>query len=150
MKHTSHNYLNRNFDSVSSTKTKEDACYHIGFRVTASEKQELLRLAGRKPLSRFIRDALLEGMQRTRKAYRKPKRDDVLLCKVLAALGNSRLSSNLNQIAKAANRGALPVTEELSFDLQSACLDIRAMRMALMMALGFPTPSDTTLSQQGE
>jgi len=62
--------------------------------------------------------------------------------KVLAALGNSRLSSNLNQIAKAANRGALPVTEELSLDLQSACLDIRAMRMALMMALGFQTSPD--------
>jgi len=142
MTYTLSNDLNRNFDSVSHSKTKEDARHHIGFRVTASEKQELLRLAGRKPLSRFIRDTLLQGVQRTRKAYRKPKRDDVLLCKVLAALGNSRLSSNLNQIAKAANRGALPVTEELSLDLQSACLDIRAMRMALMMALGFQTSPD--------
>lgn len=146
MTHTLPNNLNRNFDTVSGNKTKEDACHHIGFRVTASEKQELLRLAGRKPLSRFIRDTLLDGIQRTRKAYRKPKRDDVLLGKVLAALGHSRLSSNLNQIARASNRGALPVTEELCADLQSACLDVRAMRMALMMALGF----QKTPSEQGE
>lgn len=142
MTHTSLNDLNCNFDAVSGRKTTEHACHHIGFRVTATEKQELLRLSGRKPLSRFIRDALLDGMQRRRKAYRKPKRDDVLLCKVLAALGHTRLSSNLNQIAKAANRGALPVTEELSEDLQSACLDIRAMRMTLMMALGFQAPPE--------
>lgn len=133
MNHT----LHKNFDIVSQIEKTEDADQHIGFRVTVTEKQQLIRLAGRKPLSAFIRDELLGSIQRKRKAYRKPKYDDVLLAKVLAALGNTRLASNLNQIAKAANRGALPVTDELSAELQSACLDVRAMRMALMMALGF-------------
>ena len=138
MNHT----LHKNFDMASQIEKTEDANQHIGFRVTPSEKKELITLAGRKPLSAFIRDQLLGQIQRKRKAYRKPKYDDVLLGKVLAALGNSRLASNLNQIAKAANRGALPVTDELSEDLQSACLDIQAMRMALMMALGFHSPSN--------
>jgi len=138
MNHT----LQKNFDTVSQTHKTEDASFHIGFRVTASEKQELIKLAARKPLSAFIRDELLGQIQRKRKAYRKPKYDDVLLGKVLAALGNSRLSSNLNQLAKASNRGVLPVTDELSEDLQSACLDIQAMRMALMMALGFRSSSN--------
>ena len=79
---------------------------------------------------------MLDGIQRTRKAYRKPKRDDVLLGKVLAALGHSRLSSNLNQIARASNRGALPVTDELTEELRNACALIIAIRHDLIDALG--------------
>ena len=138
--------LNRSFDISSKAHQDGHVTHHVGFRVTQYEKARLHKKAGSKPLSAYIRNQLLGDDVAPRKARRAPKRDDVLLCKVLAALGNSRLASNINQIAKAANRGALPVTEELTLDLQSACLDIRAMRMslmmALMMALGFKTPSD--------
>jgi len=134
--------LNHTFDTSSKTQHSNHVTHHIGFRVTPYEKARLHKKAGSKPLSAYIRTQLLGDDVTPRKARRAPKRDDVLLCKVLAALGNSRLASNLNQIAKAANRGALPVTEELSGDLQSACLDIQAMRMALMMALGFKTSSE--------
>jgi hypothetical protein len=47
-------------------------------------------------------------------------------------------SSLLNQIAKAAHMGALPVTPELEEDLQEACQAVRSMRSDLMRALGFP------------
>lgn len=67
----------------------------------------------------------------------------MILCKVLAALGNTRLSSHLGEIAKAARLGALPVTDDLVMDLESACLDIRAMRISLMMALGFKTEGES-------
>ena len=39
----------------------------------------------------------------------------------LAGLGQSRLASNINQIAKAANMGALPVTPDLIDELYQAC-----------------------------
>ncbi len=62
--------------------------------------------------------------------------DHVILAQLLGALGKSRLASNLNQIAKAANIGALPVTEELEAELHTACAEIGEMRDTLMTALG--------------
>ena len=62
--------------------------------------------------------------------------DHALLGQALALLGASRLSSNMNQIAKAAHMGALPVTPELNADLDAACAEIKVMRRVLMQALG--------------
>ncbi|ADM09294.1 hypothetical protein PB2503_06132 [Parvularcula bermudensis HTCC2503] len=76
-----------------------------------------------------------------RRTYRKPRPHDAAIGKALAALGQSRLSSNMNQIAKAANLGTLSVTPELSEELASACADIRAMRSALVEALGLKDQS---------
>jgi len=58
------------------------------------------------------------------------------LASALAALGASRLGSNLNQIAKAAHQGALPVTEELEADLRTACAQVAELRVQLLLALG--------------
>ena len=63
-------------------------------------------------------------------------KDYKALAEVLAKLGASRLSSNLNQLAKAANSGSLPVTPETENALQAACRDIRAVKRLLMTALG--------------
>ena len=54
----------------------------------------------------------------------------------MAALGQSRLSSNLNQLAKSANSGSLPVSPETEQALVQACEDVRRMRHALLTALG--------------
>ncbi|MEJ7926700.1 hypothetical protein WG908_08030 [Sphingobium sp. AN641] len=54
----------------------------------------------------------------------------------MALLGQSRLSSNVNQLAKAANSGSLPVTPETESDLRHACRDIAEIRRMLMRALG--------------
>lgn len=55
---------------------------------------------------------------------------------VLAELGRSRLSSNLNQLAKAANMGTLPVHRDITGELQEACRSVQAMWDALLTALG--------------
>ncbi|MEM8986540.1 MAG: plasmid mobilization relaxosome protein MobC [Pseudomonadota bacterium] len=68
---------------------------------------------------------------------RSPVADDAALARVLGALGQSRLASNLNQIAKAANQGVLTVTPDLIDELSDACADVRAMRQDLIAALGF-------------
>ena len=54
----------------------------------------------------------------------------------MGALGGSRLSSNLNQLAKAVNTGSLPVTPETEDDLKQACREVAEMRAELLRALG--------------
>jgi hypothetical protein len=52
-------------------------------------------------------------------------------------LGESRLANNLNQLAKSANTGSLPVTPETEKALREASAEIHQMRAMLMRALGF-------------
>lgn len=115
----------------------------LSVRVDEAERAYLERLAGKDTLSTYVRRVLLGGFvspskARPTKRRRKPKHDDKALAQVLAALGSSRLASNLNQIAKLANMGALPVTPDLIDELHAACADIRQMRQALIRALGMP------------
>ena len=42
----------------------------------------------------------------------------------------------MNQIAKAANLGTLPVLPETEEEIRQACYEIAVMRMMLMKALG--------------
>ena len=67
---------------------------------------------------------------------RGPIKDGEALGQVLGLLGQSRLSNNLNQLAKAANLGALPVLKETEDDIRAACADVRDMRLLLLRALG--------------
>ena len=88
------------------------------------------------PLGSYIRSRLLNGDGRPRRAYRKPVRDDRMLAELLGELGKARLASNLNQLARAANTGSLPVTEETLKFILTACKDVQQMRTMLMLALG--------------
>ena len=65
-----------------------------------------------------------------------PVEDHQALGRVLAALGRSSLSSNLNQLARAVNTGTLPVHPETEAELMSACHEIKAIRAELVRALG--------------
>ena len=88
------------------------------------------------PLGTYFKLAALGGQA---PVIRKPKAvvaDHGLLGRLLAGLGASRIASNLNQLAKAANQGSLPVTEETEADLRAACKEIAAMRVLLLAALG--------------
>ena len=71
---------------------------------------------------------------------RRPVQDEQLLSAVLAGLGQSRLSSNLNQIARAIHSGSYPVSTEAETAILAACTDIRTMRNNITQALGFPPP----------
>ena len=111
----------------------------FSIRFTFEERARLGKAAAGMPLGAYIRHKLFDGEltpRRTRGSN--PVKDHAELARVLGALGASRLSSNLNQIAKAAHLGALPVTPELEEELGQACSDIRSMRADLMKALGFP------------
>ena len=103
----------------------------------------LERMAGDKPLGAFIRKQLFGDQAAPRSLHqRKPGPDKKALAQALSALGQSRLSSNMNQIAKAAHLGTLPLAPELENELSAACGDIRAMRDALIRALGLKPEAD--------
>lgn len=109
----------------------------FSLRLTFEERAELERRAGSKPLGQFIREQCLgEAAEKRNGKRRRPKVDHALFAKALALLGGSRLASNMNQLAKSAHIGALPVTPDLTSDLDRACADIRLMRQLLLRALG--------------
>lgn len=115
-----------------STKTPPP----FSLRLSAEEKAELLRQAGNMPLGAYIRSRLLESTEGQRRARRHPVKDEQVLAKLLGELGKAKLANNLNQLAKAANLGSLPVTPETEQAIAEACQDVRRMREALMAALG--------------
>lgn len=109
----------------------------FSLRLSFEERFALQHAAAGLPLGAYIRNKLFDGdltPRRTRGHH--PVKDHAALAKVLGALGVSRLSSNLNQIARAAHIGALPVTPELEEELRDACAQIRGMRSDLLKALG--------------
>jgi len=111
----------------------------FSLRLTAQQRRALEARAGSLPLGQYIRGRLFSDDPRPEPVRRHPRpvKDHKALAEVLARLGASRLASNLNQLARAANVGALPVTPETEAALRQACADIAAMRAALMRALGF-------------
>lgn len=116
-------------------KLRKPETRNFCIRLTDDEKRLLTEKAGRVPLGAYIRNALLEAPGRRRTA-RMPMADETALARVLAALGQSRLSNNLNQLAKAIHMGVLPVTPETEADIAEACAAVIAMRRDLLVALG--------------
>jgi hypothetical protein len=111
----------------------------LSIRLSDAEKTALQTRAAGAPLGTFIKRVLFSdpsggGIRITKRRY--PVKDTEALGQVLGLLGKSRLANNLNQLAKAANLGALPVTEETEADLRAACADVAAMRRLLLRALG--------------
>jgi hypothetical protein len=87
-------------------------------------------------LGSYIRECLLGDQAQKRRKSRKPQINEQKIALVLAELGHSRLSSNLNQLAKHANTGSLDVSQDIEQELHDAYLAVLAMRDALMTALG--------------
>ena len=126
----------------SRRKTKKPPPFSL--RLNAEERQRLEAAAAGMPLGSFIKAKLFDGdlsPRRTRGSA--PVKDHAALAQVLGMIGNMRLASNLNQTAKSANIGTLPLTPEVEEDLQRACAAVIAMRAELMRALGYEQEDDT-------
>lgn len=114
----------------------------FSIRLTPDERARLDNMAADVPVGAYIKSRLFGTDQRAIRT-RAPKADQKLLAQLLARLGQSGLASNFNQLARAANTGALLVDDETHAALNAACADIAAMREALMQALGARNaPSD--------
>ncbi len=108
----------------------------FSLRLTAQEKAALKREAGSTPLGAYIRTKLLGDGTSQRRKSRMPVKDDKALAQLLGELGRARLANNLNQLAKAAHTGSLPVTPETEKAIQMACRDVQWMKDHLITALG--------------
>lgn len=108
----------------------------FSLRLTFEERAKLERDAAGMALGAYIRSRLLDPEKvAPRKRGKFPVKDHKLLAQLLAMLGQSRLANNVNQLAKAANTGSLPVTPEVESALVSAMQDITIMRSLLIQAL---------------
>ncbi|WP_195820672.1 hypothetical protein [Roseobacter sp. MH60115] len=116
-------------------KKKREAPFSL--RLTFEERAKLEAAANGVPLGAYIKAVLFDGdLSKVRRRNTNPVADHAALGRVLASLGNSRLSNNLNQLARAVNTGTLPVHPEIEAELLNACADIAEMRNELLRALG--------------
>mgnify|MGYP003117729919 CR=1 FL=1 len=105
-------------------------------RLKPSEKARIEELAGDQTVSAFVRERCLGNEVAPRRRVKRYQPDHEVAAKLLAALGRSRIASNLNQIAKAMNLGAVPVDDELKADIAEACAAVVRMRRDSIVALG--------------
>jgi len=106
-------------------------------------------MAGSMSLSSYIKARLFDSeAPAPRRRRRRGVRDEKALRQLLAMLGSSRLSQNMNQLAKAAHVGNLPLRDEVERELNKACGDIQMMRVILMRALGIPIKDKEQLKDE--
>lgn len=106
-------------------------------RLTPEDRKRLERDAAGMSLGSYVRWRLFDpDSPPPRHRGKFPVKDHQALSRVLAALGQSRIASNLNQLAAAAHIGALPTTPEIEADLAEAARHVALMREALIAALG--------------
>lgn len=108
----------------------------FSLRLTIDERKRLDEMAGSQPLGSYIRNRLFSEKVEKRRTVKKPAPDSAMLALLLSELGQSRLASNINQLAKAANMGTLDITPEIEREIEQACSEIQAMRALLITALG--------------
>ena len=128
----------REFNEIAKPEAKK-AEYPPPFslRLTYEERARLDAERGSKALAAYIRERLFGVDAAPRKKRgNSPVQDKEALGRMAGALGQSRLSQNMNQLAKAVNSGSLPVTPETEAEIKEACREISEMRTELLAALG--------------
>ncbi len=109
----------------------------ISLRLKPEERERLEKDAAGRSMSDHIRICLFADdviPRRTRAKF--PVKDHKALSEALGKLGQMRLASNLNQIAKTANCGTLVMTPEVEAVIVEACADIREIKTHILKALG--------------
>lgn len=126
-------WLSSSFSNASDGEVKaikKTAPFSV--RLTLDERTYLEKQAGTQHLGAFIREQLLDKKAKKRRVLRKPKIDDKNLAMVLSLLGDQRIASNLNQLARHANMGTLDFENETLEQIQEACTAMIAMRNYLL------------------
>lgn len=89
------------------------------------------------PLGAYIRSKLLDGVPAGRKRRKVLTiQDREALAQALALLGRSDLLRSLQDMARAAEIGALALTPETEAELHAALTAVQDMRTAILEALG--------------
>jgi hypothetical protein len=114
----------------------------FSMRLTPEERTYLDEHCGRRPWAAYIRECVFGENATKRKTARRPRIEDKEISAALSGLGQSRLASNVNQLAKSANMGTLDISDETDRQLQEAAQAVLAMRDALFVALGMKVDRD--------
>ena len=116
----------------------------ITLRLTEAEHARLTELAAGKTFSAYIRQSLFGKEATPRKNYRPPAtKQNEALAEVLGVLGQTRIASNLNQMAHHANRGTLAMDQATETEIRAACAQIAWIRVKLIEALGLKAQLDS-------
>ena len=114
-------------------KAKSKSPSPLTLRLTAEERARLEQLAAGMTLSAYVRACVFAEETRRPKTVVEDKK---AAAEALALLGQSRIASNLNQLAHHANLGILIVGEEEKAEIAEANAHLKAIRSLLMTALG--------------
>lgn len=109
----------------------------VTLRLTEAERKKLEELAEGMTLSTYIRACLFAKEEKRRK--RRPGSivaDKKSVAEALALLGQSRIASNLNQLAYQANVGALVIEDRERAMIGEAYGYVLSIRTLLVAALG--------------
>lgn len=123
--------------AANGPKPKRATPSPLTLRLTPEERTRLEELAAGMTLSAYVRACVFA--EETRRRKRRPKtvvEDKKAAAEALALLGQSRIASNLNQLAHHANMGILIVGEEEKAEIAEANAHLKAIRSLLMTALG--------------
>lgn len=115
---------------------KRTAISPVTLRLTPEERERLEELAAGLTLSAYIRACVFAKEEKRCKS--RPKdvvADKKAAAEALALLGQSRIASNLNQLAYHANIGALMVGETENAQIAEAYSHVLSIRSLLMQAL---------------
>jgi hypothetical protein len=109
----------------------------FSLRLSEADRARLAVEAAGAPLGAYIKAKVLGNAVKVRvRRSGLSVQDRQALGKALALLGQSRIASNLNQLALAANTGSLDLDPETAALLTGALDDVRALRRLLLSALG--------------
>ena len=109
--------------------------------LTLAQRSALEMRAGTQPLSAFVRDRLFAANDNAPidvpSARRKTSFGDrKAMAQALALLGRSELAASLQEMARLARVGALPVTPETEDALRKAANDVAEIKFLLMRGTG--------------
>ena len=108
----------------------------VSLRMSFEEKSQLERDAAGMSIAAYIRWRLFDPDKRPPRTRGKhPVKDQQAIAQLLALLGQSRLANNVNQLARSANSGSLPLTPDTERALNEAAADIAEIRKLLIQAL---------------
>lgn len=124
------------------TEREDEYTVPFSMRLTRAQRRRLDADAGGKTVGDYVRSCLFDNPTPLKRTFRRPVQDEQALSQVLGALGRGRLSSNLNQLAKAVHSGSLPVTVRTEKAILEACAEVADMRAQLVKALGL-SPENT-------
>lgn len=117
-----------------TTQDRQKRAAPLSIRLNETEFAKLRELAGKTPLSTYIKAKTLGGTP-VAPQRRTVDADRAQLAQVLGQLGASGLSTSMKVLADAAASGSLYVDSRTASELRQACGHISEMRAALMRAL---------------